>query len=130
MKEITVAKILIVDDDPQATTLLSMLLSRRGYEVIAENDSGSAIKVAIESQPDLIILDLMMPDPDGFKVCRMMRADTRFIFTPILIITALDDTDSRIVAYGAGADDYLMKPYDAEELALTVRNLLQEEVEN
>lgn len=124
------AKILIVDDDPQATTVLSMLLSRRGYEVIAENDSGSAVKIAIESQPDLIILDLMMPDPDGFKVCRMLRADARFIFTPILIITALDDTDSRIVAYGAGADDYLMKPYEVEELTITVKNLLQEEIEN
>ena len=124
------AKILIVDDDPQATTLLAMLLSRRGYVVISENDSASAVKVAVESQPDLIILDLMMPDPDGFKVCRMLRADSRFIFTPILIITALDDTDSRIVAYGAGADDYLMKPYDVEELAMTIRNLLQEEIEN
>jgi putative two-component system response regulator len=124
------AKILIVDDDPQATTVLSMLLSRRGYEVISENDSASAVKVAIETQPDLIILDLMMPDPDGFKVCRMLRADARFIFTPILIITALDDTDSRIVAYGAGADDYLMKPYEVEELTATIRNLLQEEIEN
>jgi putative two-component system response regulator len=124
------AKILIVDDDPQATTVLSMLLLRRGYQVISENDSASAVKVAIEAQPDLIILDLMMPDPDGFKVCRMLRADARFIFTPILIITALDDTDSRIVAYGAGADDYLMKPYEVEELAATIRNLLQEEIEN
>jgi DNA-binding response OmpR family regulator len=123
-------KILIVDDDLQATTLLKMLLAPKGYEVISENDSSSAVKVAILSQPDLIILDLMMPDPDGFKVCRMLRADARFIFTPILIITALDDTDSRIVAYGAGADDYLMKPYDVEELLMTVKNLLQEEMEN
>jgi putative two-component system response regulator len=123
-------KILIVDDDPQATTLLKMLLDPKGYEVISENDSAAAVKVAVETQPDLIILDLMMPDPDGFKVCRMLRADARFIFTPILIITALDDTDSRIVAYGAGADDYLMKPYDVEELLLTIKTLLQEEIES
>jgi len=123
------AKILIVDDDPQATTLLEMLLSPRGYETISVNESSKAVNTAIETHPDLIILDLMMPEPDGFKVCRMLRADARFIFTPILIITALDDTDSRIVAYGAGADDYLIKPYDVDELALTIRNLLHEEIE-
>jgi putative two-component system response regulator len=123
------AKILIVDDDPQATTLLDMLLSRKGYTIISVNESSLAVKVATETQPDLIILDLMMPDPDGFKVCRMLRADARFIFTPILIITALDDTDSRIVAYGAGADDYLIKPYDVDDLAVTIKTLLQEEIE-
>lgn len=123
------AKILIVDDDPQATTLLDMLLSTRGYSTTVVNESAVAVKVAIETRPDLVILDLMMPEPDGFKVCRMLRADSRFIFTPILIITALDDTDSRIVAYGAGADDYLIKPYDVEELAMIIKTLLQEEIE-
>lgn len=123
------AKILIVDDEPQATTLLEMLLSARGYQTVAVNESAIAVKTAIETHPDLIILDLMMPEPDGFKVCRMLRADARFIFTPILIITALDDTDSRIVAYGAGADDYLIKPYDVDELAMIIKNLLQEEIE-
>lgn len=123
------AKILIVDDDPQATTLLEMLLSPKGYETISVNESALAVRIAIETHPDLIILDLMMPEPDGFKVCRMLRADARFIFTPILIITALDDTDSRIVAYGAGADDYLIKPYDVDELTSIIKNLLQEEIE-
>src|SRR3990172_3641153 len=123
------AKILIVDDDPQATTLLEMLLSPRGYETVSVNDSAIAVRIAIETHPDLIILDLMMPDPDGFKVCRMLRADARFIFTPILIITALDDTDSRIVAYGAGADDYIIKPYNVEELTTTIKYLLHEEFE-
>jgi DNA-binding response OmpR family regulator len=126
----SMAKILIVDDDPQATTLLEMLLSARGYTTLSVNESAIAVETAIETRPDLIILDLMMPEPDGFKVCRMLRADARFIFTPILIITALDDTDSRIVAYGAGADDYLMKPYDVDELAMIIRTLLQEEIEN
>jgi DNA-binding response OmpR family regulator len=124
------AKILIVDDDHQATTLLEMLLSARGYSTLSVNESAIAVKTAIDTRPDLIILDLMMPEPDGFKVCRMLRADARFIFTPILIITALDDTDSRIVAYGAGADDYLIKPYDVDELAMIIKNLLQEEIEN
>jgi DNA-binding response OmpR family regulator len=123
------AKILLVDDDPQATKLLEMLLTPRGYNTVSVNESSTAVQAAIDTAPDLIILDLMMPDPDGFKVCRMLRADSRFIFTPILIITALDDTDSRIVAYGAGADDYLIKPYNVDELASTIKYLLHEEVE-
>jgi len=122
------AKILIVDDEPQATTLLEMLLSSRGYQTVAVNESAQAFDVAKETGPDLIILDLMMPEPDGFKVCRMLRADSRFLLTPILIITALDDTDSRIVAFGAGADDYLIKPYNVDELVSIIRALLQEEV--
>jgi DNA-binding response OmpR family regulator len=124
------AKILVVDDEPQATKLLEMLLSSRGYETVAVNESSTAIKVARESEPDLIILDLMMPEPDGFKVCRMLRAEARFTFTPILIITALDDTDSRIVAFGAGADDYLIKPYNIDELVSIIKSLLHEEIEN
>jgi DNA-binding response OmpR family regulator len=71
----------------------------------------------------------MMPDPDGFKVCRMLREDTQFIFTPILIITALDDTDSKIVAFGAGADNYMIKPYDVDELAKTIEMMLHGEKE-
>ena len=123
-------KILIVDDEPQATTLLEMLLNSRGYETIAVNDCSTAIDTAIETDPDLIILDLMMPEPDGFKVCRMLRADSRFMLTPILIITALNDTDSRIVAFGAGADDYLMKPYNVDELITNIKTLLHEGVGN
>lgn len=123
-------KILIVDDEPQATTLLEMLLSSRGYKTVAVNESSEAIQVARETDPDLIILDLMMPEPDGFKVCRMLRADSRFMLTPILIITALDDTDSRIVAFGAGADDYLIKPYNVDELVSIIKALLHEGVGN
>lgn len=120
-------KILIIDDDIQTTTLLEMLLTERGYEATSINDSSSAIQVAKSTNPDLILLDLMMPDPDGFKVCRKLREDAQFIFTPILIITALDDTDSKIVAYGAGADNYLIKPYDIEELADTIKRMLRTE---
>ena len=123
------AKILIIDDDIQTTALMELLLSERGYNAISVNDSSLAIQVAKSTNPDLIILDLMMPDPDGFKVCRMLREDAQFIFTPILIITALDDTDSKIVAYGAGADNYLIKPYDIEELETTIKRMIRTEDE-
>jgi DNA-binding response OmpR family regulator len=123
------AKILIIDDEIQTTTLLEMLLSRKGYQTTSVNDSSMAVQEANKTKPDLILLDLMMPDPDGFKVCRMLRADTRFIFTPILIVTALDDTDSKIVAFGAGADGYIIKPYDIDELVATIKTLLHEDVD-
>lgn len=122
------AKILIVDDDIQTTKLLELLLSERGYEATSVNDSSQAIKVAKLVNPDLIVLDLMMPEPDGFKVCRSLREDAQFIFTPILIVTALDDTDSKIVAYGAGADNYLIKPYDIDDLADTIKRMLREDI--
>lgn len=122
------AKILIVDDDIQTTKILELLLSEKGYEPTSVNDSSQAIQVAKTINPDLIILDLMMPEPDGFKVCRKLREDAQFIFTPILIVTALDDTDSKIVAYGAGADNYLIKPYDIDELADTLKRMLRKDI--
>jgi len=118
------AKILIVDDDVQATTLINEVLSAYGYETTVVNESAKAIEVANLVNPDIFVLDLMMPPPDGFKLCRMLRADPNFKQTPILIVTALGDTDSRIVAMGAGANDYLAKPFGIDDLSSKVQNLL------
>jgi len=118
------AKILIVDDDVQATTLISEVLLVHGYETIVVNESALTMGVAKLVHPDLFVLDLMMPPPDGFKLCRMLRADLNFKETPILIVTALGDTDSRIVAMGAGASDYLAKPFGIDDLATRVQKLL------
>ncbi len=116
-------KIMIVDDDAQITTLLGKLLTMEGFQTIAINDSSKAHEMASAVKPDLFLLDLMMPDPDGFKLCRMLRADPVFMFTPIIIVTALDDNDSRIVAFGAGANDYITKPFHASELVQRIRKL-------
>ena len=118
------SKIMIVDDDVQATTLLEKILSVEGYESITVNDSSKAVQIAKSTNPDLFLLDLMMPDPDGFKLCRMLRLDPYFSKTPIIIITALDDNDSRVVAYGAGANDYLTKPFHIDELSQRIRTLI------
>jgi len=118
------SKILIVDDDIQATTLLKKILTAEGYEAISINESSKAIQLAKSINPDLFLLDLMMPDPDGFKLCRMLRLDPHFSKTPIIIITALDDSDSRVIAYGAGANDYLTKPFHIDELALRIKALI------
>jgi DNA-binding response OmpR family regulator len=117
-------KILIVDDDVQVTTLLGKLLDMEGFETTSENDSSKAHETAHTVKPDVILLDLMMPDPDGFKVCRILRADPHFMFTPIIIVTALDDNDSRIVAFGAGANDFITKPFRSTELVERIRKLI------
>ena len=117
-------KIMVVDDDHDATALFEEVLKAEGYEPILLNESAKALQVAKDEKPDLFILDLMMPDPDGFKLCRTLRTYSNFMSTPILIVTALDDKDSKVVAYGAGADDYLTKPFHIEELAHRILDLL------
>lgn len=109
-------KIMMVDDDKLVTELLQKLLKSDGFETVAVNDSSLAVDLAKSELPDLILLDLMMPQPDGFRLCRMLRDEPLFRQTPIIIVTALDDSDSRAVAYGAGATDYLTKPFHPGEL--------------
>jgi DNA-binding response OmpR family regulator len=117
-------KIMIVDDEKEATNLLEDILKLEGYEPTSVNDSTIAAQTASLLRPDLFLLDLMMPEIDGFKLCRMLRADPKFAHTPIIIVTALCDKDSRIVAYGAGASDYLTKPYHSYELISKIRDLI------
>lgn len=118
------AKIIVVDDDKASTALFKQVLLMSGYEVIIINESSKVLEVATQEKPDLIILDLMMPEPDGFKVCRMLRADPDHRKTPIIIVTALNDVDSRLVAIGAGANDYLVKPFHIDTLYNSVEKLL------
>ncbi len=117
-------KILIVDDDVQVTTLLEKLLSLEGFEASVVNDSTEAMQVAKSIKPDFFILDLMMPQPNGFEICRLLRSDPEFTETPILIITASDDGDSKAIAYVAGANDYITKPFDHDDLPIRIRSLL------
>jgi DNA-binding response OmpR family regulator len=118
------AKIIVVDDDKASTALFKQVLLMNGYEVITINESSRVMEIATEEHPDLIILDLMMPEPDGFKVCRMLRADPFHRRTPIIIVTALNDVDSRLVAIGAGANDYLVKPFHIDTLYESVEKQL------
>jgi DNA-binding response OmpR family regulator len=118
-------KIMVVDDDKEFTTLYKEYLTMVGFQTITENQSSKAIEVANEAKPDLFLLDLMMPEPDGFKLCRMLRANMNFTRTPIIIVTALNDEDSRVVALGAGANDYLTKPFHIDELKSRIIFLLE-----
>ena len=116
---------MVVDDDEEFTTLYKEFLRMVGFETVVENQSARAIAVATFTRPDLFILDLMMPEPDGFKLCRMLRSNINFVRTPIIIVTALSDEDSKIVAMGAGANDYLTKPFHIEELKSRIDLLLE-----
>jgi DNA-binding response OmpR family regulator len=118
------AKIMIVEDDVQASLFLAEVLTMEGHTPIVINESAKAMPIADATLPDAFLLDLMMPEPDGFKLCRMLRSNPKFVSTPILIVTALDDTDSRIVAFGAGANDYLAKPFRIQDLTAKVKELL------
>lgn len=117
------AKIVIVDDDEKVTTLLGRFLTANGYQVTTLNDSSKAVQTTGTVKPDLIILDIMMPYPDGFTLCRMLRDDPKFSKTPILIITALDNSNSKATTFGA--NDYLAKPFNLDELAFKVEALLK-----
>jgi DNA-binding response OmpR family regulator len=117
-------KIIVVDDDKTSTALFEQVLLMNKYDVVTLNESARTLETATEVKPDLIILDLMMPEPDGFKVCRMLRADPLFRRTPIIIVTALNDLDSKLVAMGAGANDYLVKPFHIDQLFTMVEKQL------
>jgi DNA-binding response OmpR family regulator len=121
-------KIMVVDDDKDATALFEEVLKTEGYEAVILNESAKAVQVAKKEKPALFILDLMMPEPDGFKLCRMLRKEIEFKNTPIIIVTALNDTDSRIVAIGAGANDYLTKPFRLDELYTSIKEHLEDAI--
>lgn len=116
------AKILIVDDDEKVTTLLGRYLSSLGYQVTTINQSAKALAAADHLRPDLFILDIMMPPPDGFTLTSMLRDDVKFARTPILIITALDNSNSR--AATLGANGYLAKPFNLDELEAKIADLI------
>lgn len=117
---------MVVEDDEGASLFIAEVLKMEGYEPIVINESSKAMETAESILPHIFLLDLMMPPPDGFKLCRMLRANPIFKLTPILIVTALNDIDSKIVAIGAGANDYLVKPFHVAELASKVKELLDE----
>ena len=116
---------MVVDDDEEFTALYTEYLKMVGLEAFSENVSSQAIELAHAVKPDIIVLDLMMPAPDGFQLCRMIKADPILKHIPIIIVTALTDLDSKIVAIGAGASDYLTKPFHIKDLKSRIDNLLE-----
>jgi pilus assembly protein CpaE len=117
-------KILIVDDDIDSLKLIGLMLQRHGYEVVAANAGNQALNKASSEHPSLIILDVMMPDMDGYEVCRRLRANPDTKAIPIIMFTAKTLVDDKVAGFEAGADDYLTKPTHPAELASRVKSIL------
>lgn len=115
-------KILVVDDEISLQETLAYNLKKQGYVVEITGDGAEAIELAREIEPDLIILDVMLPGLDGFEICRILR---REMTTPVLMLTARDDEIDRVVGLEVGADDYLAKPFSMRELIARVKAMLR-----
>ncbi len=116
-------RVLVVDDDPDMAALLARLLKKEGMAVDTVFDGDTALVNAMSSAPDLILLDVMMPGLSGFEVCERLKGDEATALIPIVLVTALEDTQSRVRGIEAGCDDFLSKPIRAEELIARVKSL-------
>jgi diguanylate cyclase (GGDEF)-like protein len=116
------ANILIVDDTPDNLRFLSQTLSDRGYKVRSVIDGQMALTVARAARPDLILLDIKMPDLDGYEVCRLLKADERTRDIPVIFLSALDEVLDKVKAFGVGGVDYISKPFQLEEVFARIEN--------
>jgi len=119
------ARILIIDDVPANTRLLGARLGAEYFEVRTAHDGPAALAEALAWQPDLILLDVMMPGMDGYETCRRLKADVRTLHIPVVMVTTLDQTDERVRGLEAGADDFLTKPVDFDTLLARVKSLVR-----
>jgi two-component system response regulator MprA len=116
------ARVLVVDDDPRMLTMMRRVLEADGYGVVLAGDGRAALDLLRTESIDLMILDVMLPDLDGFNVCRMARRES---LVPILMLTALDAGADKVTGLDVGADDYVVKPFENDELMARVRALLR-----
>jgi DNA-binding response OmpR family regulator len=118
-------KILVVDDEAVLVETLAYNLEQAGYQVITAADGASALEAAHREKPDLIILDVMLPEMDGLEVCRQLRRESSTAITPILMLTAKGEEIDKVVGLEVGADDYVTKPFGRREILARVRALLR-----
>lgn len=117
-------KILVVDDEPDVSSLLSLLLKSKGYDVITAADGQEALEKARKEGPDLILLDVMLPKLDGYRVARMLKFDEKFSHIPIVMLTAKIQEKDKKIGLEMGADDYVTKPFDTMNLMNRVKEIL------
>jgi DNA-binding response OmpR family regulator len=120
--ESPVAKILVVDDESNIREVVGLYLRRDGHSVVTAADGEEALKLYRQTQPDLVVLDLMLPKVSGLEVCRRIQSDRR---VPVVMLTARGEEEDRIVGLGIGADDYVVKPFSPRELAARVEAVLR-----
>ena len=116
-------RILIVEDEKNIVDILSFNLSKEGYETLEAYDGEAGLQLALEQNPDLILLDLMLPKMNGFDVCRSLRRENRS--TPVIMLTAREEETDKVLGLELGADDYITKPFDIREVLLRIQSVLR-----
>ncbi|MBM3248607.1 MAG: response regulator [Candidatus Omnitrophica bacterium] len=119
-------RILLVDDEPDVVKIVKFRLEENDYEVLVATDGQEALEKARKEKPDLIILDLMLPKMDGYKVCRMLKFDEKYKHIPIIIFTARGQDLDKKVGYDVGASEYIIKPFEPQVLLAKIKDLLAE----
>jgi len=119
------ATVLIIDDTPENRLLLSSQLGMEGYHIIQASDGPNGIKLAEEHNPDVVLLDVMMPGMDGFEVCKRLKKESKTLLIPVIMVTALRNVQRRIEGIEAGADEFLSRPHDRQELLVRVRTFIR-----
>lgn len=119
------ARILVADDDRVTSRFVSSLLEGEGYEVLVADDGQHAVELALEYRPDLIVSDLIMPYRDGFEVLRVLRDESRLARIPVVILSMKDREEDIVRCLEEGADDYVVKPFNARELVVRIRKQLK-----
>lgn len=122
-EEKALTKILVVDDESSIVTLLQFNIEKAGFDVVTAEDGRTGYELALAEKPDLIVLDLMLPEMDGIEVCKQLRQDK--VETPILMLTAKDDELDKIIGLELGADDYLTKPFSPREVVARIKAILR-----
>ncbi len=117
--------ILVADDDEDIVRFVEVNLRLEGFEVLTANDGQAALELALESLPDLMLLDVMMPKVDGFEVCQQLRHDPRTKNMSVIMLTAKSLSADKVVGLTAGADDYMIKPFDPVELVARVKSAIR-----
>ncbi len=117
-------KILVVDDEPDIVTMVETRLQANGYDVVTGQDGEEAMKLTKEVHPDLIILDVMMPPPNGLQVCRTLKDDPQYKDIPVILLTAKGTDSDQFWGMESGADEYITKPYNADELLKKISTLI------
>jgi len=125
LQEPSQVKLLVVDDQPYDTLLVSTYLREEGYQVVTANSGEEALRLVMQESPNIVLSDVMMPGMDGFEVCQRIKEHEKSVLTPVVLITALDGQRDRIRGIQAGADEFLSKPINREELMARVRSLLR-----
>lgn len=126
----TIKQILVVDDNPLSRKLLNEMLRAEGFSVLNAASGGEALSTIAKQQPDIVLLDIMMPEMDGFEVVRRLKANEETRSTPIIMVTALDDEGASKRLANAGIDSILTKPIDRWELISLLKHALSEQKEN